>query len=192
MIDVKRLIPHLVKMQLTADEFLILHLKYLNEKGLMRLYKNTFRREEKGVLTNVQRQRVIELGYMKKDDSVEHDAYFLTPKFLNFYVDEYTCGNELWDLYPAFVKIDGKNAPLMKADKAGLRGQYFNIIGGLKSEHEEVILDTKFGIDNNMISIKIVDYVRSEFWSKIRPIRLGDKTATSHTPVTNARDIHEF
>jgi hypothetical protein len=193
MLDVNELVPFLVKIGLTPTEFIILHMKYMKKMRLLKVYKNKFAKKNEGILTMKSKQKIIELGYMEKDDTREGEFYLLTEKFEALYMNKemFIEAYELWDLYPAFTSIKGGNAPLMNVDKIAWCMQYYEAINGLKNEHEQVMLDTKFGIENGLIKVKISDYVLSRFWTKIRAIRLEEVGKTGVEPVQKRVD-NEF
>ena len=192
MLDVNRLIPFLIKTGLEVNEFMILHLQHTKKKALLRQYREKFFKHTENIFTNEIRNKVIKLGYMAKDNTIEGNSYYLTEKFTNLYCTEFEAGNALWDIYPGFTSIDGKNAPLMNTDKNAWRSLYFDTIEGLLHEHEQIMLDTEYGIANGLIKVKIVTYVRSEAWTKIRPIRLGESAATNNSPVKTQINDHDF
>ena len=194
MLNIKKLVPFLIEVGLTAEEFLLLHLKYLGKKSLLRQYKKEFAKEQANILTIAIKDKAIKLGYVAKDESRLGYFIYFTDKWKELYVEEWNAGNELWDLYPGFIKIKGSNATLTNTDKASWRSLYYSTIEGLKGEHEEIMLDTKYAIEHDMIRVKIIDYVRSEAWSKIRPLRLEGLQVhdKSSSPVQTQNDEHEF
>lgn len=190
MIDEKHLVPFLVKNKLTIEEFFVLHLKYLEQKMLLTTYKRgLYKDNANGILSIASKQKLIRLGYLVKDETTEKDRYHIGDAFKAFYADEYTIGNELWNAYPAFTSINGKNAPLKSTNKQGLRKKYFKAIGGLKAEHDLVMQDLKFGVDGGYIKNKIVDFVDGEMWADLRNIRLNEGGKNS---VTTTNDDYDF
>lgn len=194
MLNIEKLMPFLIDIELTVDEFLILHLKHLNRKTLLNAYKRKFFKNKQGILSIEAKQKIVKLGYMEKDDTRDDgDFYYITSKFEKLYVDEFNAGNEFWREYPGFTIIKGKHAPLMNTDKNAFRRLYFNTIEGLKEEHKQILLDVKYGVKHDMINVKIVDFVRSEAWEQIRPLRLQGTTANIKGIVqTQQDDEHEF
>ena len=51
MLNVEKLIPFLLDLELTVEEFMLLHLKYLGKKSLLRQYKKKFAKENANILT---------------------------------------------------------------------------------------------------------------------------------------------
>ncbi|NQY68838.1 MAG: hypothetical protein HRT72_14080 [Flavobacteriales bacterium] len=194
MLNVEKLIPFLIDLELTANEFMLLHLKYLGKKALLRQYKQKFAKENANILTVKFKDKACKLGYIARDETREGYFIYFTDKWKDLYVDEWNAGNALWDLYPGFIKIKGGTAPLTNTDKADWRSLYYRTIEGLKGEHEQIMLDTAYGIEHGMIRVKITAYVRSEAWSKIRPLRLEGLQVTdkSSSPVQTQNDDHEF
>lgn len=185
--NINQLVPFLCEIGLTPNEFLILHLKYMKKMRLLQAYKKAFAKKSEGILTVKSKQKIIELGYMEKDETREGEYYHLTDKFEALYMSKtmFIEAYQLWDMYPAFTSIKGGNAPLMNVDKIAWCLQYYDAINGLKQEHEQVMLDTKYGIENGLIKVKISQYVASQFWTKIRSIRLGDVGKAGNEPVQN-------
>jgi len=193
MINVDTLVPFLIEIGLTANEFIILHLKHHNKVGLLKGYKKKFSKNKENILTVSSKKKIIELGYLEHDDTREGEYYFLTDKFKALYMDKnmFFEAYELWDLYPGFTTIKGGNAPLMNTNKTAWLGKYYDAIEGLKGEHEQVMLDTQYGIEHGMIKVKIIDYVESQAWTKIRAIRLGEIGKAGTAPV-QIDTGHEF
>lgn len=106
------------------------------------------------------------------------DRFILTDKFLDLFVLELVAGNELIDLYPSFVVINGINTPLKTSSRMELRKKYWEAIGGHRKEHAEVIKDVKYGIANNLINMNITKFIESEFWRDIRKLRIEEKTSS--------------
>ena len=111
--------------------------------------------------------------------------------FLDIYIDAHTASNEFWDLYPAYSNSNGVNYPLMLVDRVVFRETYNGIIKGNREEHNEIMKDLKYAVDNDMIKGTITKFVTSEQWTKIRPLRISatesDTTVTNH--ITNERDF---
>lgn len=192
MLNVDELVPFLIEKGLTIEEFLILHMKHLSKKALTRAYKDKFFKKRKKMLTNEQRERLIKLGYIKKDDTVPDGSHFITEKFEELYGDSFTMAQEIWNIYPGYTSIDGKKIPLMNTSITSFREQYHTAIEGLLHEHQEVLLDTKYGVENDMICVKITNYILSKGWLQIRPFRLEQKVDLNNSPVPTQNNDYEF
>lgn len=180
MINVELYLNFVLKTKITQSQFLFLYLIYyrsIDKKKVTTLvekYREAYPSEDgtligRAMLNDlVQRKFIIKI----KDDGKMSD-YKLTDKFLKHFVDKYTAGNEIWDLYPTSLVTATKNYPLTAMDKNLFRELYWTAIKGSVEEHEQVKQDLVWAKENNRIDMKIENFVRSEHWTRLRDERLG-------------------
>jgi hypothetical protein len=174
MVDFNTLIPFLVKAKLTLKEYMGLYLKYVKKNRLLKQYRVNVLQGKKRFFTNEERNKLIDLGYLVKDDTREGDFYVLGDTFLDLFVDCYVAGGEFWIKYPAFIQIKGRNAPLKAADKNSIVRMYWNAISRSRHEHNEVMKDLEYGKEHDYIKCNIKDFLNGEMWLDIREVRTGD------------------
>jgi hypothetical protein len=104
----------------------------------------------------------------------KEDEYLFTEKFSVLYCDYKTLGNEIFSMYPAFA-INSRNQrmPLKGVDKYVVCKAYFNLIKGSKKEHDQILLDLEYAVENDYINFKIDKFILGEMWLDFRLMRLG-------------------
>ena len=189
MINIPLYLDYLIEHKLTQQQFLFLSLLRLNNKELVRKYKSAICSDGDKIIGDVLLDDLIHRGYVNWDGKTNtFKSYVLTDKFLDIFVDKYIAGNEIWNLYPSIVQSGGRTFPLSLMDKNEFRELYFNAINGSRLEHEEVMKDLTYGIEQSLIKGKIDMFVKSEFWLELRKLRLG--TVKS---ITNVKSLdNEF
>lgn len=100
------------------------------------------------------------------------DKFQLTDMFLDLFVTEIIAGNELIDYYPSHIMIDNKKIPLKTTNRMELRKMYWSAIGGLRTEHEQVRLDVRYGKRHELLNMSINNFIQSEGWRDLRQMRL--------------------
>lgn len=191
MIDLVKYSDFLITKDLTPDEFLFLYTLYFTHyihketgKSIIKRYTEKFGVDENGtkkMMPESLKQSLINKGYLQRTEGTGSNQYMLSPKFTDNFIDEYTAGEEFYDLYPAMVKIQGVSIPLKTARRAEIRSLYFIAIKGDAEEHKKVLEDIQYGIDNELINMKIINFVESEFWRELRKMRGGNKKIITET-----------
>ncbi len=121
------------------------------------------------------KEKLVPKGYLEKVG----EKYALTDKFLDLFVGEFIAGQELIEEYPSFAVINNSNIPLKTESRMLLRELYWKTINGVRIEHEEVMKDVQYGIQQNLINQNIRKFIESEFWRDIRKLRLESITTTT-------------
>lgn len=86
-------------------------------------------------------------------------------------------GKELFDLYPPFLMINGKNYSLKNFTKAGLYSFedfcnfYAKAIKSSGTTHERIIQALEFAKENELIAYSIIEFISSRKWIEIEYIR---------------------
>ena len=112
-------------------------------------------------------------------------GYTISEKFLDLYVTSEVAVDEIYALYPAFVLSDqGTNLPLTAMDKNEFKDMYIPKIMGSVKEHNEVIKDIQYGVDENLIKIGINKFLTSEGWKPLRELRRKE-TRTPNATLDN-------
>lgn len=83
--------------------------------------------------------------------------------------DIYEMFNEFFNIYPSFVNIKGKRAPLKIVDSRKVAILYEAALKS--SSHHEMIMDLEYGKDNDLITMKIDAYLTSKFYLTLREER---------------------
>ena len=117
------------------------------------------------VLSLVQRN-LIEQVIPSTKNTFQLDYFEVTDKLakeLFFEVDKHI--DELYEAYPAFILIDGKQAFLTAADRNLMSILYAKNIKRDINTHNEVITKLKANHDN--INMKIENFIKAKLWEKL-------------------------
>lgn len=172
--NIDRYINFITENGLTQSQFTMLYLIARKRSDLISKYKEAFPTGDGTMIGSSLKRDLIDRGFIIKcKDGETQDCYELGQNFLNIYLDEYECGNEILEIYPSFMTIKGLSVPLITMDRYEFRQIYATRIGFDRTEHYEVVKDLKFAIEKNIIRFGIEKFVRAEMWKEIRKLRLS-------------------
>jgi len=158
----------LVKYDLTQEQLLLLILLYENKIDLIRKYKKAFPNDSGKMISNYLINKLIKKGFLVDVKG----GYNLGQKFLQIYVTPDKAVDEIYNVYPSFlIKDNGNHIPLITMDKRIFKELYIPKILGSIKEHQKVIEDIKYGVDNDLIKIGINKFLTSEQWKILRKLR---------------------
>lgn len=172
MILVDRLIPFLADTGITERQYILLYLVYLGRKDLLEVYKDKVLEGMKIIPKN-EMEILREKGFLRFNDRNE---YVIGTKFLDLFTDKFTATDEIFEIYPAFVKSNGVEIPLTAMDRNVFANMYISAIQGNVEEHREVLKDIEYGKQQNLLTFGIEKFVTSRMWLKIRERRLANVT----------------
>lgn len=175
--SVKRYIKFIAENKMSQQKFLFLYLIRRKDYESIKIYMEAFPTHDGSMIGEAAKQELIDEGFIEKvGESTKVTDYVITEKFNKLFLNNYfEAAYEVWDAYPAYVRIDGKNIPLTNMDKYAFANLYGERIDYSVDEHLEVIKDIRFGVEHNLISSNIEKFVRSQSWEKLREIRLRQK-----------------
>lgn len=111
-------------------------------------------------------------GYIAKfaKDSTTSDNFMVTDKFTSsiYNLDPSQPGEDLLDLYPSFVNVEGKRYPAKNVIKEDFLKEYYRKYGRYIGKHKEILELTKYGISKGLINMGLKKYIDSEFWESIK------------------------
>lgn len=180
MIDINKFIDFLCKNQLTPNQFTFCYLlctddvvkRTSNEiafsnKGNIYKYFN-----EIGAIVSIQDIRYLEdRGFIvdtnKKGDTY-YDNFVVTQTLIDLLFGKEEDFEDLWKLYPAFIKIDGRSIPAKSCNPDELSKKYFIILRKTSFTHSDVIETLKYCKENDLISMGIEKWVMSRQWENFK------------------------
>lgn len=167
------LLPHyvnfLIEHDLTQEQVLFLELIYRKEKGLIQKYKKHFPNNTDSMISPYLIGKLLDKEFLIKTET----GYKLGKKYLDIYVTPDVAVDEIFDIYPTFIKTEqGVEMPLTAMDKKVFREIYIPKIMGNLQEHREVLLDIQYGIENDLIKMGIQKFLTSEYWKALRKRRI--------------------
>lgn len=173
-----------VQHHINLPQFFVLHLLVTHKTSTIQLYAKSFPEYGAKFLTQEDKVDLIDRGFLIPDGS----KFAIGEEFLSIYCNEFSAGNALWCLYPGFVrKTDGNSYPLKTLGKRPFRAMYWDSIQGNRHEHEQVMLDTEYGIKHKLLTFGIKKFLDSEYWMELRKLRL-DSTSNLNNLATTSND----
>lgn len=174
MILLPNYVNYLIEHNLTQDQYLLLHILYYREFNILKKFKKAFPLEEGTMIPRLQIKDLVNRGFLVKTST---KGFKLGEKFIEIFVTPEVAVDEVYDLYPAFIKSDlGVDIPLKSMDKNLFKNIYIPKIYGNVKEHKEVLKDIQYGIEHNLIRIGINKFLTSEQWKSFRTRRLTPHT----------------
>jgi hypothetical protein len=173
----------LIKHKLTQAQLLMLILIYKKRYDLVVSYKENYDIEN-AVLNSYFTNDLIDRGFLiekNKSFKVGKEFYKILIENTSLIVDE------LFDVYPDFVSINGNNIPLKAVSRRIVQDIYLELICFSVEEHIEIIEDIKYGVEQNIINIKIDKFIESKTYLTIRKNR-----KVNNMFITNSTDYDEL
>tara|TARA_R110000772_G_C13310328_1_gene440514 strand:- start:43185 stop:43661 length:477 start_codon:yes stop_codon:yes gene_type:complete len=138
-------------------------------------YKDRFPTEDGTVIGKYLQDDLLKNDWVRVNDVTKRMT--VTDKFRAYFIKDEDALNELIDIYPPFVTKGEVRYPLVTVDKFQYGMIYGRRIFNSIDEHNEVLLDLAFGVENNYITFGIGKFIDGEIWKVLRKIRLGDPDA---------------
>lgn len=118
---------------------------------------------------------LLERGFLVRISTDRHiynlDHFAVTGMFTSeFLVDNEDAGDELWELYPSWLKVKGQKVSAKSCDKDDLVEKYAKKIKGSKKKHKEImeIVREYAHRNDNYALMGIEKFVASEHWIDLR------------------------
>ena len=183
MISLKPYVKFLIDNSLTQGQYLLLTLLYEKEFTLLKEFKAKFPHKEGSMISKSEIADLVTKGFLIKHPK----GYKIGDKFKKVFVTSEKAVQQIYDLYPNFMLSD-KNVdiPLTSMDMNIFAKLYIPKINGSIEEHEEVLKDIQYGIDNSLIKVGLNKFVTSNYWRTFRERRI---TATSPTNALRTKDF---
>lgn len=160
-------VKFLAKHKITEKQLLAMLLAYNNRNDLIEVYKNAF--ETKEILTAKDKEVLREKGLVRIDNL---GRYVVSNKFKNLYVNKDVATEEVFRIYPPYVKQEGKIIAACVMDRSVFANLYNIAIMSFSEEHQEVLKDIEYGKSHKLLNIGIEKFLKSKYWLDIRKIRL--------------------
>jgi hypothetical protein len=182
-------VDFLCKNNLSTNQFLLLYLLYHekmikdpNGKLKYTIAGNIYKWLDKGKgWTEAEIEDLISKDYVvsvaKGDYSI--DQLVLTNKFVDImFISTGDAFEELLELYPPTVTIDGKGFMLKACDLEACSKAYLKAIKNSNRKHKEVLELIEYGIENKLINIKIDKFIGGKIWEDLRRLKEKDNGTT--------------
>lgn len=184
MILIDRYVKFLIDNQLSERQFLGLYLSYTKRNDLIELFKKNVTNGMKIIPPN-ELSDLITKGFVKVDMYGNH---IITDKFKAIFVDKHIATEQIYEIYPSFIYSNGVQIPLSTMDRNVFANLYEIAIMGSLEEHEEILLDIKYGKEKELLNIGIEKFLKSKYWLAIRKKRMD----TREIKTTKTKADNEF
>lgn len=174
MINEERYLDFIIDNKLTQQQFLLLHLLFKKRWDLIKRYKEVFPTNDGSIIGKDMTQDLIDKGFMAHTiDSKGGIHIKLSKEFIASYTNDAYIADDVYSTYPSFYEDEqGIKYPLTNYDRMSFAKIYQSKINYSQKEHEEILKDIEFGKENNLIKIKIGNFLTSEYWKNLRVLRL--------------------
>jgi len=187
-LSIDREIDMMLKYQLTADELFVIKLIFLAQDGheeyLSKFFTNhgqltcTLRE----ILLSLQSKTIINKSYVVPEQGTvfnPRDVDFNKTAVKGFLQHSQDLGMELFQAYPAFTTIDGRQFSLRNITKLyksldEMCFSYGKVIKFDLLEHKHIMDLLEFGKENNLIRSGICDFIESRGWLLLEELRDKD------------------
>lgn len=174
------------KYNLSADELLLIYLTFISqsENGNGKIYfehwyNGTGKNKLLQLFNSLKEKGIIKKNYNPEEydpDEIEFNKTFIKQYFK--YTGE--LGKELYDNYPSFITINNKVYSLKNISKKfiSLDEFYFyysSTIGHNIDKHNEIMDLLKWGKENDLIRIGILEFVVSNKWNELLELKNDNK-----------------
>lgn len=166
---------------LTFDEFFLIYMTLLarDEEGhaeyISKWFSNGGNNRLKDLFNSLKEKGIIHKSYnpeVYNPNDVEFNKNFIK----GWYKQSGEMGQELFDEYPPFITINGKVFSLRNIAKKfySLDDFYFyysSNIGHNPEKHKEVMELLKWGKENDLIRVGILEFVASHKWDELKYLK---------------------
>jgi hypothetical protein len=168
---------------ITPTELFVLRLIFLANDGNSSYLTNFISNSNinlREILESLQNKKIINSSYKLPDkgtifnpNNIQFNKVFIR----SFIRNAHEIGKELFELYPTFININGKNCSIKNITKGGFYSlddfflHYAKVIKSSGTTHDKVIESLQFAIDNNLINYTLLEFIASQKWIEIDYIR---------------------
>lgn len=178
MIILEHYLTVLEDLKITQREFLVL--LCIHEKDLDSIirYKKLFQLgKDNSLLMSEEIKSLVDRKLLSVlDNKGIMSSYKVSNNFIKYFQKNKII-DEFFSTYPAYLKTANKNYPLKGVDKDEIGNLYYKKIKKSIFEHLEILEDLQYGLKNNLILVKIDNFVKSEGWLDIRKERTNNNTS---------------
>ena len=124
------------------------------------------------------------LSMLKDMQWIDPDTNIPTDKMRHYFDTSYDRADIFYNTYPDFWELGGSMIGLKTVDDLEVKKYYRNIVTrGLVEVHKEMMEILHFGINNDLIMIPIMDFLKSKQYIGIKKIMLSQKSNSSEETV---------
>lgn len=167
MINTDAYVNFIINNNLTQDQYLLLHLLYESRRDLIKKYKEKYPTPDDRMISEYFIKDLIDRGFIVKTKT----GHKLGQNFLRIFIDANTATDEIFELYPPFIRLNGVDVPLTTMDRKVFAEIYVKKINGSLEAHQEIMKDLQYAIDNDLIKTGINKFLTSEQWKGFRKLR---------------------
>jgi len=168
MINTESYMNVLEKFKISQAQFLMLYCIHFKKWDIIKRYKILFPSTDGSMIGEVQKDNLVLNGLLIVKGKKASEMY-LSDKAKSIFIDTMHSADEVWDLYPKEFK---------RVDIVQFRLRYNLTILNDASEHDEVLKDLHYMINNNLIDCNILDFVKSKSWANYRQKRVKSEKMT--------------
>lgn len=187
--DVDYYVDFLCKNNLSTNQFLLLYLlyrekmikdptgkfKYTNVGNIYKWLDKGQGWTENEIIDLINKDYVVSVA--KGNFAI--DQLILTSKFVDLmFISSGDAFEEVLELYPPTVTINGKGFMLKACDLEECSKAYLKAIKNSNRKHQEVLECIKYGVEKGLINTKIDKFVSGRLWEDLRKMKEKDGNST--------------
>ena len=185
--DISNLVDLLCKLKINIEQYLLCMMikdrrfneayRYVHEIGVFKM-EDLLDLEEKGYIYNFQ------------NGKPDFQYCMITDKFLEVVYNNNieSPGEELWDIYPNFIRVDNKKLIAKNTNKDKFCMDYSRKYGMYVEVHKKIMEITQWGKEKGLIQCGIQKYLETEQWNAL----ISEKKQENNKPKNALPSQREF
>jgi len=116
---------------------------------------------------------------------VYYDCFEIDPKFTHkFSLKVYPMPAQLEEAYPYYTIIENRRYTIRNASAQEISENYLRGINNDEKEHERILDDIKWAVENKALNIGLKKFVDIKYWNAIRELRKSNDLSRIQSDVT--------
>jgi hypothetical protein len=164
--DILDIVDILLKLRLTANQFLFMFLKHKKKDEQLYRYlqdvkalteNEMYDLEERGFIVNIN----------SKANEYWADRYLVTQKFVKELEQDSEYAEEFWGVYPGFCLINTSKAPLKGINKDDFLNKYTSFVKKDELLHKRIMKSLRYQKGKDELKIRIDKWFDSRTWESV-------------------------
>lgn len=165
-------VKFLIEHKITQGQYLLLYLVHKKRGDLIKAYKEAFPSDDGTMIGQYWIDELFAKGLLTKSAT---GTISVSKLFLEAFINKHTATEQIFDIYPTHFNLNGSTIPLSAMDRSVFAGLYDIAIQSSIHEHLEIVEDIHYAIKHELLKIGIDKFVKSKYWTVIRPMRLENE-----------------
>jgi hypothetical protein len=164
--SILELVDVLLKHKLTANQFIFLYLKYINQDERLYRYLETTRPLSQGEINDLEEKGLI-LNINQSANDYWADGFIVSKKFIKALFPGHSQAEEFWDIYPAFHVENQRQIPLKGILKETFLNEYAELVSSENYLHDRIMRALRFQKGQQIINLRIDKWLLMKMWERV-------------------------